>query len=223
MNYFEGFLKEISNYIFEPITSLTDLILSISCFYFFFTIRKFKNINGHINNWSRFFLFLGISTLIGAVIHAFSERNTSIYKILWISMQVLSGLSVFFAQSAAFRYQVSNLKIRKFLIFFSWVQLLIFLPCVFYFFNFKVVAFNSLITLIQLIIIYFPLNKNEILLQSQISFGFLISFVTVYVNQKRLSASIWFNHNDIAHLIMYFSILFVFRGIKYKHHSETFF
>lgn len=223
MNYLLVFLKEISNYLFEPITSLTDLILSISCFYFFFAIRKFKNINGHVNNWSRFFLFLGVSTLLGSILHATPFRNNNSYNTLWVLMQLLSGLSVFFAQSAAFRYQISNLKVRKVLIFYSWVQLLIFLPCVFYFFNFKVVAVNSLITLIQLIIIYFPTNKNEVLLRSQISFGFLISFGTFYVNHKRLSAFVWLKHNDIAHLIMYISVFLVFRGIKYKHHSETIF
>lgn len=214
------FPYNIASLIYEPVTTLTDLLLAFSCFYFFFSIQKIEVNVIFINHWQKFFLFLGVSTLLGAIAHSiFEKEKSTVYDSVWISMQIFAGLSIFYAQAAAFR-QLRNPKHRRLFLSLSLVQLLIFIPSIFYFFDFRVVALNSFIALVQLVIVFFPKNFENWIYKTYISFGFFISFLTVYVHNQKLSFSKWFNHNDISHLIMYLSILLIFRGIKYQCKSD---
>jgi hypothetical protein len=130
-------------------------------------------------------------------------------------MQISAGISIFYAQSAAFG-QLSNVRARKVLLSFSVLQFVVFLPSVFYFFDFRVVAINSLIAMTQMFFVFFPSRIENWVYKTYISFGFFISFLTIYVHSQKLSFAKWFNHNDISHVIMYVSILLIFRGIKYQ-------
>jgi hypothetical protein len=197
-------------------TSLTDLLLSVSCFYFFFGIQKLNETKVGLEHWQKFFLFLGVSTLLGALAHAIFERQDNLfYNSVWLIMQISAGISIFYAQSAAFG-QLSNVRARKVLLSFSVLQFVVFLPSVFYFFDFRVVAINSLIAMTQMFFVFFPSRIENWVYKTYISFGFFISFLTIYVHSQKLSFAKWFNHNDISHVIMYVSILLIFRGIKYQ-------
>ena len=221
MSFDPSFFKEILSILREPVTSITDMMLSSSCFYFFFAIPKIKKGVPFLSDWRKFFLFLGISTFLGAIAHGiFHSKNDGIYDVVWIIMQLFSGLSVFYAQSAAFG-QLENSRTRNIWLNISIIQFLIFGFSVFYFFNFKVVAINSLIAMIQLILIFFPVKLEDWAYRALISSGFLISFLTVYVHQQKLSYSRYFNYKDISHVIMYFSLLLIFRGIKYKYKANS--
>jgi hypothetical protein len=221
MSFDPSFFKEILSILREPVTSITDMMLSSSCFYFFYAIPKIKKGVPFLSDWRKFFLFLGISTFLGAIAHGiFHSKNDGIYDVVWIIMQLFSGLSVFYAQSAAFG-QLENSKTRNIWLNISIIQFLIFGFSVFYFFNFKVVAINSLIAMIQLILIFFPVKLEDWAYRALISSGFMISFLTVYVHQQKLSYSRYFNYKDISHVIMYFSLLLIFRGIKYKYKPNS--
>ncbi|MDP1816996.1 MAG: hypothetical protein Q8K92_21255 [Leadbetterella sp.] len=221
MNIILTLFESLSSMLSEPMTSLTDLLLSISCFYFFFGLQKFNEASIGQQHWQKFFLFLGFSTLLGALAHGIFERqNNLFYNSVWLIMQISAGISIFYAQAAAFG-QLSNLKVRKLMISLSVLQFVIFLPSVFYFFDFRVVAFNSLIAMTQMIVVFFPSKIENWVYKTYISFGFFISFLTIYVHSQKLSFSKWFNHNDISHLIMYVSILLIFRGIKYQCKTQT--
>ena len=221
MNIITSLFESLTTILSEPVTSLTDLILSGSCFYFFFGIQKFNQVSVCQSYWQKFFLFLGVSTLLGAMAHGIFERNNSyLYNTVWLVMQVTAGFSIFFAQAAAFT-QLAHGKIRKLMLTLSVIQVFIFLLAVFYFFDFRVVAINSLIAMTQMIVVFFPSNTENWVYRTYISMGFIISFLTVYVHNQKLSFSKWFNHNDISHVIMYVSILLIFQGIKQQRKLET--
>lgn len=216
-----SFYESLTTMLSEPVTSLTDLLLSVSCFYFFFGIQKLDEAKIGQEHWQKFFLFLGVSTLLGALAHGIFERHNNVfYSTVWLIMQVSAGISIFYAQSAAFG-QLTNDRIRKVMLFLSMLQFIVFLPSVFYFFDFKVVAINSLIAMTQMIVVFFPSNIENWVYKTYISFGFFISFLTIYVHSQKLSFAKWFNHNDISHVIMYVSILLIFRGIKYQCKTHT--
>ncbi|HLO46143.1 DUF6962 family protein [Lacihabitans soyangensis] len=221
MNIIINFIEQLRTVLSEPVTSLTDLLLSISCFYFFFSIQKLNDNCSSQSHWLKFYLFLGFSTLLGALSHGIFERhNNAFYNSVWLVMQVTAGFSTFFAQAAAFG-ELKNENVRKWMLGLSIFQMLIFLPSVFYFFDFRVVAVNSLIAMTQMVVVFFPLKLENWVHRTYISFGFIISFLTIYVHAQKLSFSKWFNHNDISHVIMYVSILLIFRGIKYQSKSQA--
>jgi hypothetical protein len=221
MNTMLSLVESLSSLLSEPMTSLTDLLLSISCFYFFFGLQKFNEASIGQQHWQKFFLFLGVSTLLGALAHAIFERqNNLFYNSVWLIMQVSAGISIFYAQAAAFG-QLSHQRTRQVMVTLSIIQFVIFIPSVFYFFDFRVVAFNSLLAMTQMIVVFFPSRIENWVYKTYISFGFFISFLTIYVHSQKLSFAKWFNHNDISHVIMYVSILLIFRGIKYQCKSQT--
>ncbi len=221
MNIMLSLVESLSSLLSEPMTSFTDLLLSISCFYFFFGLQKFNEATIGQQHWQKFFLFLGFSTLLGALAHAIFERQNNVfYNSVWLIMQVSAGISIFYAQAAAFG-QLSHQRTRQVMVTLSVIQFVIFIPSVFYFFDFRVVAFNSLLAMTQMIVVFFPSKIENWVYKTYISFGFFISFLTIYVHSQKLSFSKWFNHNDISHLIMYVSILLIFRGIKYQCKSQT--
>jgi hypothetical protein len=221
MNTMLSLVESLSSLLSEPMTSLTDLLLSISCFYFFFGLQKFNEASIGQQHWQKFFLFLGVSTLLGALAHAIFERqNNLFYNSVWLIMQVSAGISIFYAQAAAFG-QLSHQRTRQVMVTLSIIQFVIFIPSVFYFFDFRVVAFNSLLAMTQMIVVFFPSKIENWVYKTYISFGFFISFLTIYVHSQKLSFAKWFNHNDISHVIMYVSILLIFRGIKYQCKSQT--
>jgi hypothetical protein len=197
-------------------------MLSAVAFYFFFSINKIKSKKRSVMNWSKFFLFLGISTFLGGIAHAIHDRqNNFVYDIVWLAMQLGSGFSVFYAQSAAFRSEVRNRKTQKLLHKVAFIQLMLFIPSVIYFFSFKVVALNSSIGLIELVVLFLPIGIQNWKHKTLICTGVLISFLTVYVNTTKLSFASWFNYNDISHVIMFVSILMICRGVKHKHKSDS--
>lgn len=206
----------------EPMTSITDFMLSAVAFYIFFSINKIESKKRSVINWSKFFLFLGFSTFFGGIAHAISDRQDNlIYDLVWLAMQLSSGISVFYAQSAAFRSEVRNRKTQRILHKISFIQLMLFIPSVIYFFSFKVVALNSSIGLIELVILFLPIGIQNWKHKALICSGVLISFLTVYVNTTKLSIASWFNYNDISHVIMFVSILMICKGVKYKHKTDS--
>ena len=206
----------------EPMTSITDFMLSAVAFYLFFSFYKIESKKRNVINWSKFFLFLAFSTFFGGMAHAITNReNNLVYDLVWLSMQVCSGISVFYAQSAAFRSEIRNRKTQRILHRISFIQLMLFIPSVIYFFSFKVVAINSSIGLIELVILFLPLGIRKAKHKTFICSGVLISFLTVYVNRTKFSFVSWFNYNDISHVIMFVSIVMICKGVMHKHNSDS--
>jgi hypothetical protein len=83
MNLILSVYESLTKLLFEPMTSLTDLLLSVSCFYFFFGIQKLNETKVGLEHWQKFFLFLGVSTLLGALAHAIFERLVNYADIGW--------------------------------------------------------------------------------------------------------------------------------------------
>lgn len=215
-------MTTIQSLLCEPMTSITDFMLSGVAFYFFFSFHKIESKKRNVINWSKFFLFLAFSTFFGGMAHAITNReNNLVYDLVWLSMQVCSGISVFYAQSAAFRSEIRNRKTQKVLHQISLAQLILFIPSVIYFFSFKVVAINSSIGLIELVVLFLPLGIRKTKHKTFICSGVLISFLTVYVNRTKFSFVSWFNYNDISHVIMFASIVMICKGVMHKHNSDS--
>jgi hypothetical protein len=224
MNLFEISLITLSNSIAEPVSCITDIILAGVSYYFFVRLRYLKNSAIAEKHWASFFLFFGHSTFSGGLAHAICDRiSNPAYDLVWLSMQLFSGAAVFYALNAAIRSEIKHKGQQKYFLLATNIQLLIFLPCVFYFMHFKVVEVNLFISLVALLYIYIISFQTNWVHRALIGLGFLISGFTVYVHYKKVSLAWWFNHNDIAHVIMYLSLILIYKGVKYKIMSDSLF
>lgn len=188
--------------IHEPATVITDLLITILCLYVFGRVRH--------RDWRYFFFFLGLSTLAGAVSHAFfGIHEGPAYKSVWLSMQLLSVISVYFAgKAAAPLLGVKGERIFKYVVS---IQVLVFMTAVFVFQHFLVVVADNAAGLIPVMIICYLKGRPH---HRMIGHGILFSFLTVFVHTFKLSPSIWFNHNDVAHLFIMVSVWLMYRGAR---------
>ncbi len=209
---FFGFL------IAEPTTALTDLILAVLCVVFFFRFSHGAKEKG-LNYWRLFFLFMGISTFLGAITHAVFEHHEEVnYLYFWLSMQLFSGLSVYYAQLATV-HSIHNVKIPLYRyptasILFCRIQFFVFVAAVLYYHNFLVVVLNSTLGFLMVLYIHALSGKKYGNRPAGwIAAGITVSFMTAIVYSLKLSLNEWFNFNDIAHVIMMVSICFIFYGV----------
>jgi hypothetical protein len=202
----------------EPTTALTDFILALLCLLFYFKVTK-SRIEKGINNWRLFFLFMGISTLLGGITHAFLENHESaVYLSFWLTMQLASGLSIYFAQLATIR-SIPNAKIPLYRseqksMLLCRIQFLVFATLVLIFQNFLVVVINSTLGFLMVLYIHALSGKKYGNRPAGwIAAGITISFLTAIVYSLKISVNDWFNFKDIAHVIMMVSICFIFYGV----------
>lgn len=195
--------------VYEPITVLTDLIIAVLCFLFWKRILPATPTN---NAWRKFFFFFGWSTFVGAFPHALFPVHEGIsYKSIWLSMQLLNGLAVFYAQSASSTSVLSSSPkaelYRKLIL----VQLLLFLVAVIVFQNFLVVVIDNALGLIPVMVFHFRKRKVSPG-AATIGTGIAISFLTAIVHGAKISLHAYFNYNDLAHVFIMISLTVMYMG-----------
>lgn len=201
--------------IHEPVTVLTDYIITFFCFIFFFRLKN-ENKSVSVKYWKAFFLFFGISTLVGGCSHALFAIHEGLgYKSFWIAMQVLNGFAVYSAQLATYHTVLQKTESREIWKQSYAIQLIVFLITVFIFQNFLVVVLDNAIGLIPIMILHFMDLKNP-RASKLIANGILISFLTAFVHGTKLSIHAYFNFNDISHVLIMISLSVVFLGVSKK-------
>jgi hypothetical protein len=212
-------------FIAEPTTALTDFILSVLCVVFFFQFSQSNKEKG-LSSWRYFFLFMGISTFLGAITHAvFLSPEQKNYHYFWLSMQLFSGLSVYFAQLATIQ-SITNSKIpiyksEKTSLLICRIQFIVFAIAVLFYQNFLVVVINSTLGFLMVLYIHALSGKKYGNRPAGwIAAGITISFMTAIVYTLKLSFNQWFNFKDIAHVIMMVSICFIFYGVAMAYQPD---
>lgn len=188
----------------EPVTTLTDLLVSLVCFYAFHQLGQLQR-KGRIHTFFRYyFLLMGISTLLGGILgHAFQHTLGHSWKLPgWLvsmfSISLLERTSIFHAKpllhpTLAKVYQVANL-----------IELAFFFFVVIYTQNFKYIEIH---TAFGLIAVSFTLNlfvwwhtKSEGSLY--ILLAILVTGMASFFFTTQFSLSPWFNYLDISHVFM---------------------
>ncbi|MEM9325588.1 MAG: hypothetical protein AAGA85_08025 [Bacteroidota bacterium] len=194
----------------EPVTAFGNLVLASVCYYAYRQVKRVANMPGK-ESWGYFFLTLGSATFIGIFTHLFSHYNPHGLRLVgW----ALSGLTAYFAQAASIE-QLTRRKTGP-LMLISKIEFVLFLIGLYWFQVFGVVLVVTVISLLTVLGIqtygYFSrvLKGSEIILA-----GFVISALTAFARLLNLSLHpIWFNHHDVAHLMMIFAVLTIMVGVK---------
>jgi hypothetical protein len=197
----------------EPVAVSTDYMTTLMCFYFYTQLKKQRK-DSVINNWSIFFLLFGLSTFLGGTSHGFFAVHEGVgYKTFWLSMQIVNGIAIYFAQKATLDSVLKNSQQKD-----KWkasypIQLIVFFIVLMLFQKYLVTIIENAVGLIPIMILHL---KSKDQFQKKIGYGIVISFIPAIVFLTKFTIHPYFNHIDLAHVFIMVSISFMYLGVKRK-------
>lgn len=226
--------------ILEPVTTLTDLIVSLVCFLAFFRLLKLNKSQLHFKLITWFFLTMGTATAFGGLIgHGFlylfqsewhlPEWFTHIFSLPMIENAngvspwklpgwLTSMLSISLLERASIEYAKPELhpRIRKTMDWANIVELLIFMTLTFSSLNFRFVelhsAFGLLIINTPLHLYVFWKSRTDVSKYMLVGLSFAIASALFFKNHWSIHT--WFNYLDISHALMAFGAYFFYQSAK---------
>lgn len=200
--------------VLEPMTTITDLLVSIVCYYAFIKLKKINRPELHFKLINWFFLTMGIATTFGGLIgHGFIYAFSFAWKLPgWLT----SMLSISLLERASIEYSkpLLNPRFRKIMDWANVIELLIFMTLTFSTLNFRFVevhsAFGLLVinTPLHLYVFWKTRSRGSSIMLTGIAFAMLSALV--FMNE--ISIHKWFNYLDLSHTIMAIGAYFFFRA-----------
>ncbi len=202
--------------IHEPVTVLTDYIMTSLCIYFYLQLSRIFKTDNATKYWKYFYAYMALSSFMGGCSHAFFAIHQGAgYKTFWLGMQALNIFSVYCMQQATFYSVLQKSAKRRYWNISYHIQLILSVIAVFMFHNFLVVIINTAIALIPIMIIHFK-NSERKKENLWIAYGIVVLFITAAVNVSKLTLHKYFNHLDLAHVLIMINLSVMFVGVKLK-------
>ncbi|HAF31193.1 MAG TPA: hypothetical protein DCG75_19310 [Bacteroidales bacterium] len=226
----------------EPVTTFTDLMVSLVCFYAFYKLNKIDVKNKVHLYLTYYFLSMGIATTIGGLIgHGFLYLFNAQWEAPEGFVRVLSNIfgeellkdvanpwklpgwltsmfSIMLVERASIEYArpLINKKVGTFFAYFNIIELATFVTITFASLNFFFVevhsAYGLLIIVFGFNLVVFLKSKKKGSKLFLIAVGFSALGALFFMNKWGFSP--WFNHFDISHTLMTFSAYFFYLGAK---------
>ena len=205
----------VKTIIYEPMTTITDLIIAIIAFYYSrelssIYINQLLNVQYH---WIWTFRMLGLGAFLGALSHGFGPYfSASIANMIWKFTTYSIGIMSYFM----FLSMLHHLFEYQLVIRLRWVLLCLVIIYLFIvtrnddFVN--VVLFYvplMIIVLVGLLYSYFVFQSDGV---NMIILGIIITFVGAGVQQSGIELHEHMNHNDISHFIQMLAMWFFYQG-----------
>lgn len=207
----------------EPVTTLTDLVLSAVCFYAFFKLSKYSR-KLELHYYLRYyFLSMGVATLIGGIIgHGFIYLfpvNESIGVSPWkLPGWLTSMFSIALIERGIIVY-AREYAHRRLGTIFSWlniIELITFVTLTFATLNFFFVELHStyglmiVTALFSIISFYKTRSKGSRLFLYAVG----VAMVSASLYKLKIGIHMWFNHLDISHILMSIAAYLFFLGSR---------
>lgn len=198
----------------EPVTALTDLMVSAVCIYAFFKLNRLDNTSKVHQFVKYYFLSMSIATAFGGIVghsflYAFSFAwklpgwLTSMFSIALIERAVIEKAKPIISQS-----------LGKFFTWLNIIELSIFVVLTFSTLNFFFVeihsAYGLLIVTASFSIYTYSKTKNKGSKYFIIGVGFCAISALFFMNEWSLH--MWFNYLDISHVFMTIAAIFFYKG-----------
>lgn len=199
----------------EPVTTLTDFLTALVCFYAFYQYSKYKGKQSQsFVNYKFYFLFFALGMTSAAWFgHGLQAYVGFDWKIIGWVMSSTAFLSLEIASIKELRKIIPN-KITTLLKVLFVFQYIVMVTLMITSKNFMIPQINSTVSLILFVlpiqIIAYLKNKKKghALIFGAILYGALPGFI--YNNQ--ISISKWFNYHDISHVLMAIFMVVIFKG-----------
>ena len=198
-------------FIQEPVTALTDLLVSGVCLYAFFRLGSH---NRAVVLMKYYFLTMAIATAYGGIVgHAFLSYLSFAWKVPgWL----ISMFSVALLERAAIAHSKPILpkKLGKIFMIVNIIELLSLATIVLITLNFTFVeahaAYGLLFVVFSFELYVFRMTDAESSRRFMIAIG--ISAIAATVHLAQISPNAWFNHLDLSHVLMAASAFMFFRA-----------
>ena len=199
----------------EPVTVLTNITIGLTCFYFCLTLSKQKQIPEWTIYWYRFFLWIGVSAIVGGVFHGlktyFSPLLFSAIKLgMNVSSMPASLALLKLTTQISILKEVDKKKINK-ISFWLILSMCLLTVLINQFYLVKIIAG---IVILYSISIHLKCSKIGMKGSGLIASGFIFSLSSLFVHTTQFSISEWFNYKDISHVIMNTSLIIIFIGVN---------
>ncbi|HLG04029.1 MAG TPA: hypothetical protein VI731_10575 [Bacteroidia bacterium] len=192
----------------DPATGLTNILIFLAGWLAYRQLKK----TSPSSAWRWFFIYIGISSLVGVIVHCFSYYTPEpIHFWIWITMGLIQNFGITCAQiGTAQQY------FKKYLRPISMIAIIQFtaLGLLFIFRgSYEIVKLHTAIGLVPVMIWY--LYRGYFFRPALwIGFGILFASISGIVHSLKLSFSPWFNYNDIAHVVLVVSLLMMGKGLS---------
>jgi hypothetical protein len=198
----------------EPITTITDLLLAVVCFYAFFRIRKCETKGLVKGCFKYYFLTLGLGALFGGILgHAFLYGLSPKWKLLsWVftlvSVALIAHALLVLAKPlikpsfARLMVRINLLILAIALIFTIWTL------------SFSAVKYYTIFGMVIVVgsVSYVIYQKTGSKGVARMLAAVGVGLVSAVVFSYEWGLSPWFNHNDICHVILCISALGIYKG-----------
>ena len=200
----------------EPITTFTDILLGIICIYAFFRMARIKVPGNGYSFFRSYFLVLGLGAVTGGLLgHAFQYCLADAWKLVsWILTLISVALMVQGVLAIAAPYLKKGMVTVVTVLNLAGMSLALFLTS--RSINFDPVKYYAIFGLVLLTgslswFIYRKTGNRAVLV---LMGGVGIGFLSAIIFSLQWGLSHWFNHRDVSHIILCFSVYFVFKGLK---------
>jgi len=214
MNFSQPSISLFGIRIDEPINTLTDLVVSVVCFYAFYQLTKRKLSGKTFVYFRMYFLLLGLATLFGGLVgHGFLYTFSFAWKLPgWI----ISMLSVAFIERSSIEHARPQIdpRIGKFFLVLNILELLTVMTITSYTLNFEWVELHSGYGLLGVVLpfhsyVYYKTRDRGSLI---IIGAVMIASVAALIFMNQISLHAWFNYIDISHVLVAAAAFVFYRG-----------
>ncbi|NJN41043.1 MAG: hypothetical protein HC811_01105 [Flammeovirgaceae bacterium] len=198
----------------EPVTTLTNLILSATCMWSYFKITAMNLPDKTITYFRFFFLMMGIATLIGGLIgHGFLYLLSFGWKLPgWIT----SMLSIALIERSSIEHARPYIKpnVGKFFLVLNVVELLAIMTIAMSTLSFRWIELHTAYGLLAIVVpfhfvvYYYTKDKGSLMIIMAVGIATIGSLFYMY----KISPHPWFNHIDISHVILTIAIFYFYNA-----------
>ena len=216
MNYTITSIELFGIKVSEPVTSATDLLVSVVCLYAFIQLRKIKSNSPATTLFTYYFLTMCVTTAYGGLInHAFLHLLSVEWKVpAWL----ISMVSVALMERAAIFHAQPFLKRNtgRFFAILNIVELISLVSVVLLTLNFFFVELHAGYGLLVIVFSFelFIYRKTKSEASLWLLKAVAVSGMAAIVHLGNLAPHVWFNHLDLSHVLMAIASYLYFLGAR---------
>lgn len=194
----------------EPMALVTNWIISITAFVLYFRLRNAEN--EFQQNWRTFYFFFGLSTFFSGFGHVLFNYFDVYGKYpTWI----LGMIAAYHAGKAMISLNALSPLTKKAYSWVLYVKLLTFALLALTFKSFVFVMLDAVITYL-----FFCLGFGIYYWRKGVSsfkytvIAVIILFPSIFIFTLQFNPHLWFNKDDLSHVLMAFTIIFFYLGVS---------
>jgi len=198
---------------FEPTVILTNFLIFFVCLYYFKNLRILAG--KYAKQTSLFVIFMGVSSLFASIDHTIQYQFGEVFfRIILFISHSLNIIALYFCFIAAYTYNSVDKQINKYITYGAISVTIVLMIIALVTASFLTIKIPAGIVLVYSLIMHYIGYRKNTKGSGLFVAGVLISFLSIFVHSLRLSFSDWFNHKDIAHVIIAASLVFMCTSVK---------